>query len=146
VLDLPPKIETVHECPMTKSQLKLYKDTLKRSRKMLEEMTDEALVGAADEDDAVQTKNGGPGAKAKAGAAAKAKAKTGVMSSGSGANVLMDLRKAASHPLLFRKKYSNAIIKKLAKELLNTPKWCDAGYDYVVEDLEVSHTAEVRTK
>ena len=138
VLDLPPKIETVQECPMTKAQLKLYKDTLKRSRKMLEEMTDDALVGAADEEDAAQTKNGsGPGAKAKTGAA-KAKQKIGVMSSGSGANVLMDLRKAASHPLLFRKKYSDAIVKKLAKELLNTPKWCDAGYDYVVEDLEVS--------
>ena len=144
VLDLPPKTERIHECPMTKSQLKLYKDTLKRSRKVLEEMTDDALVGAADEEEAAQSNKGGPAAKAKAktkaAAAAKPKPKTGLMSSGSGANVLMDLRKAASHPLLFRKKYSDTVLKRLAKELLNTPRWCEAGYEYVYEDLEVSFT------
>ena len=63
VLDLPPKTERIHECPMTKSQLKLYKDTLKRSRKVLEEMTDDALVGAADEEEAAQLNKGGPAAK-----------------------------------------------------------------------------------
>nr|XP_019012216.1 uncharacterized protein I206_03060 [Kwoniella pini CBS 10737]OCF50997.1 hypothetical protein I206_03060 [Kwoniella pini CBS 10737] len=56
----------------------------------------------------------------------------------SSSNILMDLRKAASHPLLFRRLYTDAKIKKLAKECLNTPTYCDSRLDYVIEDLEVS--------
>jgi SWI/SNF-related matrix-associated actin-dependent regulator 1 of chromatin subfamily A len=132
VLDLPPKIETVEHCEMTAAQAKLYRETMQRSKKVLDELSDEALEQAAAEDEKAVTA-GGP---------KKAPSKGPMASSGS--HILMDLRKAASHPLLFRRKYTNATVKKIAKACLNTPTWCDSNFDYVVEDLEVGSTWEIR--
>lgn len=114
VLDLPPKVESVHTCEMTSTQANIYRETLQRSKKVFEELDVDALAEMADEEDK------------------KKKEKS------SGSHILMDLRKAASHPLLFRKRYTDATIRKLAKECLNTPKWCDANLEYVIEDLQVS--------
>jgi SWI/SNF-related matrix-associated actin-dependent regulator 1 of chromatin subfamily A len=116
VLDLPPKIETVRECEMTDTQARIYRETLHRSKKVFEEVDVDALAEMGDEE--------------------KPKGKDKKTASSS--HILMDLRKAASHPLLFRKRYSDKDVRKLAKECLNTPKWCDANLEYVVEDLAVS--------
>jgi SWI/SNF-related matrix-associated actin-dependent regulator 1 of chromatin subfamily A len=62
---------------------------------------------------------------------------------GSSANILMELRKAASHPLLFRRLYNKNKVTTIAKACLNTPKWCDSNLDYVIEDLEVSLAEEI---
>lgn len=123
---MPPKIETVEHCNMTPVQSRLYRETLRKSRKVLDEMADDALADAADDDDEKKPAKG-----KKAAAAAPAS---------SSANILMDLRKAASHPLLFRRLYNSTKVKAIAKACLNTPKWCDSRLDYVIEDLEVSHT------
>jgi SWI/SNF-related matrix-associated actin-dependent regulator 1 of chromatin subfamily A len=134
VLTLPPKIETVEHCDMTPVQAKLYRETMRRSKKVLEELDDTALEEAAAEDDA-EGATGKPKAKAKKGKKAAAEPKEVGNSS---SHILMDLRKAASHPLLFRKHYTDAKVRALAKECLNTPQWCDSNFDYVVEDLQVS--------
>lgn len=135
VLDLPPKTERVEHCVMTPAQAKLYNETMQRSKRALEELNDEELDAAIVADEGQTT------TKAVANGNAKGK-KNGKAVKGpkgaSSANVLMDLRKAASHPLLFRRLYTDAKVKKLAKACLSTPKWCEAGFDYVVEDLEVS--------
>lgn len=123
VLDLPAKIETTRECLMTTTQATLYRETLERSKKVFAEVDVDDLA-AMDDEEVVKKVAKGKKAVAK--------------KSSSSSHVLMDLRKAASHPLLFRKKYTDSIVRKIAKECLNTPRWCDANLDYVIEDLEVS--------
>jgi len=122
VLTLPPKIETVQTCAMTPTQSRLYRETLRRSRKVMAEMGEAALEAVAEDDEDGPKK--------------PAKGKKAVVTSSS-ANILMDLRKAASHPLLFRRLYNTAKVQTIAKACLNTPKWCDSRLDYVIEDLEV---------
>ena len=145
VLQLPPKIEKVEHCEMSKVQAKLYQETMKRSRKVLEEMDDDALEQQAADDEAEGAggkKATGPkgSKKGKSGTATPTEKKSLVSSS---SHILMDLRKAASHPLLFRRLYTDAKIRQIAKACLNTPKWCDSNYDYVVEDLEIMSDAEL---
>jgi SWI/SNF-related matrix-associated actin-dependent regulator 1 of chromatin subfamily A len=139
VLDLPPKIETVQHCDMTPVQAKLYRETMNKGKKVLEELDDAALEEAALEDEA----DGAKGLAKKATKKTAADKKKVMLSSGNSSHILMDLRKAASHPLLFRRHYTDAKVKKIAKECLNTPVWCDSNFDYVVEDLEVMSDAEI---
>lgn len=134
VLSLPPKIEKTEICEMTTIQAKLYRETMGRSKKAFEELDDEALEMAAAEDDAAGN-NGKASGKAKG---KKAKQEAPKKADSSSSHILMDLRKAASHPLLFRRHYTDAKVRQLARECLNTPQWCDSNFDYVVEDLEVS--------
>lgn len=138
VLSLPPKIESVQHCDMTAVQAKLYRETLGRSKKILEAMDDATLEAeaAAGDDDKQATKPSG-------GAAKKATAPAKKNPDGNATHIIMDLRKAASHPLLFRRLYDTKKIRQIAKECLNTPTWCDSNYDYVVEDLEVMSDAEL---
>jgi SWI/SNF-related matrix-associated actin-dependent regulator 1 of chromatin subfamily A len=135
VLTLPPKIETVETCIMTRPQATLYRETLQRSKKVLEELDDDTLEKGAEEGDAEMNGKKAANGKGKAKKGEEKKATTGVASSSS--HILMDLRKAASHPLLFRRLYTDAKVRQIAKECLNTPKWCDSNFEYVVEDLEV---------
>ncbi|WWC87733.1 uncharacterized protein L201_002625 [Kwoniella dendrophila CBS 6074] len=138
VLNLPPKIETVEHCEMTKVQSKLYHETMNRSRKVLQELSDDALeTEAANVEETEQKSN--------AKKTTKAKSKKGgqITPAASSSNILMDLRKAASHPLLFRRLYTDAKVKKLAKECLNTPSYCDSRLDYVIEDLEFMSDYEI---
>lgn len=110
---------------MTPVQARLYRDTLRRSRKMITELGEDALEAMADADE------DGKAPKGKK-AAAKIQSRAGNSS-----NILMDLRKAASHPLLFRRLYNEKRVEQIAKACLSSPQWCDSNYDYVVEDLEV---------
>ena len=66
VLDLPPKIEKVQHCEMTTSQARLYRDTLQRSKKILEELSDDALDQAAVQDDEQLAKKPAANGKGKA--------------------------------------------------------------------------------
>ncbi len=136
VLELPPKIEKVEHCDMTKAQATLYRETLQRSKKVLEELDDDALDAAAVEDEERVTKKPVANGKSKA-KKGKVEERKGPFGSSS-SHILMDLRKAASHPLLFRRLYGDQKIRQIARECLNTPTWCESNLDYVIEDLEVS--------
>ena len=144
VLDLPPKVEKVEHCEMTKLQASIYRETLQRSRKVLEEFTDDALDAAALEDEVKVTKLPSTDGRVKA-KKGKVEPRKGPFASSS-SHVLMDLRKAASHPLLFRRLYSNAKVRQIARECLNTPTWCDAILNCGIEDLEVSISREEEIK
>ena len=67
--------------------------------------------------------------------AARAK---GELPANEGSNVLMQLRKAASHPLLFRRIYNDAKIKVMAKEIMKEEKYSTPEHtkEAILEDME----------
>ncbi|EIW68885.1 hypothetical protein TREMEDRAFT_31047, partial [Tremella mesenterica DSM 1558] len=132
---------TVEHCDMSPVQAKIYRETMKRSRKALEELDDDALEAAAADDEAEANKHHQVDSKKAKDAKEKQKSKES-----SSSNILMDLRKAASHPLLFRRLYTDAKIRQIAKACLGTPRWCDSNYDYVVEDLEELQRFALKTE
>ena len=119
---------------MTALQKKLYNDALRRSRKTVIDVTEEPS-------DSAETK---PGKKAlKKGKANARKEKQYVENS---ANVLMDLRKAASHPMLFRSLFTDEIVTAIARVLLKEPDFKSRGavFQCVREDLEVMTDSELQ--
>ncbi|KAH0544191.1 hypothetical protein FGG08_001636 [Glutinoglossum americanum] len=50
-------------------------------------------------------------------------------------NVMMQLRKAAIHPLLFRRLFDDNKIRKMSKACLMEPDWSDRDADLVYEDM-----------
>lgn len=53
------------------------------------------------------------------------------------ANILMALRKASIHPLLFRRLYSDKVISKMSKACLGEEEYQDSNVDLVYEDMTV---------
>lgn len=58
-------------------------------------------------------------------------------------NVMMQLRKAAIHPLLFRRLYTTEILREMAKEIMGEPVYKDANEQYIFEDMEVMSDYEL---
>ncbi|CAO3631257.1 unnamed protein product [Cunninghamella blakesleeana] len=52
-------------------------------------------------------------------------------------NTVMQLRKAADHPLLFRRLYNDDKIKQMAKTIMKEEKYWDADEHYIYEDMSV---------
>jgi SWI/SNF-related matrix-associated actin-dependent regulator of chromatin subfamily A containing DEAD/H box 1 len=65
------------------------------------------------------------------------RAKGEIPSQRDGNNVLMQLRKAANHPLLFRRLYTDSKINKMAKEIMNEEKFGtpEHSQDAIREDM-----------
>ncbi|KAK9379808.1 SNF2 family N-terminal domain-containing protein [Kockiozyma suomiensis] len=61
----------------------------------------------------------------------------------SSSNVLMRLRKAAVHPLLFRRYYDESKLKKMSKEIMKEERYYDANQQYIFEDMEVMSDFEL---
>ena len=95
-------------------------------------------TGAANRDDP-----NGTNATKKTRSSAKAKEKKYLENT---SNVLMDLRKAASHPMLFRTHFTDAILTKVTSVLLKEPDFRKRGAvaQYVKEDMEVMTDAELQ--
>lgn len=51
------------------------------------------------------------------------------------ANIMMKLRQAAIHPLLARRHYTDAILRKMAKACLKEPKWAASDPAVIFEEL-----------
>lgn len=51
-------------------------------------------------------------------------------------NILMQLRKAAMHPLLFRRIYDDKKIRKMTKEIMKEECYQEANEDYIFEDMQ----------
>lgn len=126
--DLPKKTERIEWCEMTSMQRTIYREALQRSRKTVQTLGDESQSAPE-----VKTKG-----------KAKGRSKLGAMSGDTSSNVLMDLRKAASHPMLFRRLFDDAKLKVMAKHCLKEPEFCESNYNYVVEDMEVMTDAELQ--
>ena len=126
--DLPKKFEKIEWCEMTPLQREVHSEAMTRSKKALME-TAEKDIGDLDEDDEpVIVKK----------PTARTGSKTGNKSNAnSGSNVLMDLRKASNHPMLFRRLYDNKMLKVLAKECLKEEEFMDRDRNLIYEDMEV---------
>lgn len=124
---------------MSELQQKIYTDALQRSRKTI-------FDGEATPVDSADTPpaNGrAKSAKKKTGKNARPKDK---MYAENSSNVLMDLRKAASHPMLFRTLFTDETLSGITKQLLKEPDFKKRGalYDLVKEDMTVMTDAELQ--
>lgn len=102
---------------MPASQKQLYLETLRRSSSALAQQN--LLEGEVE-------------AKPKRGRKAVLEKKNDAS-----ANILMDLRKAALHPLLFRKVYDDEKIRAVARDCMLEPEFATSNFDLIVEDMEV---------
>ncbi|KAK4699957.1 hypothetical protein P7C70_g6297, partial [Phenoliferia sp. Uapishka_3] len=135
--DLPGKSERVEWCEMTDLQREVYNEAITRSKMALLEIqeADIETIGAegepADEDENAVSKPKKRGPRASS-------TKTGNKSDQtSGSNVLMDLRKAINHPMLFRRLYDDAKLKLMARDCLKELEFTDRDKDLIYEDMEV---------
>lgn len=110
---------------MTELQRSIYRDALQRSRKTIlaaqEDSTgDSSLRQLKKRNEKQQTENS--------------------------TNVLMDLRKAASHPMLFRSRFTDENLARITKQLLKEPDFKRRGalFDLVMEDMSVMTDAELQ--
>lgn len=126
--DLPQKTERIEYCELTPLQREIYREALKRSRKTIQAVGEDGQPVE-------------PEVKPKR----TQKSKTGKVQTGdTSSNVLMDLRKAASHPMLFRRHFTADKIRQMAKSCLREPEFCESNYNYVIEDMEVMTDAELQ--
>ncbi len=112
---------------MTSLQKTIYRDTMKRSRKTVCTLEEE-------------TKNTGTKTRGK-----KPKTKDKQYAENT-ANVLMDLRKAASHPMLFRRLFTDDNLSGISRQLLKEPDFQQRGalFDLIKEDMTVMTDAELQ--
>lgn len=131
--DLPQKTERIEWCEMTDLQKSIYTDALHRSRRTIMEMEDKDSM----------TDSSGGDKKRTAKANGKTKEKVYMENS---SNVLMDLRKAASHPMLFRTRFTDDILSSITKQLLKEPDFKKRGalFELVKEDMSVMTDAELQ--
>jgi SWI/SNF-related matrix-associated actin-dependent regulator 1 of chromatin subfamily A len=62
-----------------------------------------------------------------------------------GAGMLMNLRKAANHPLLLRQFYDDKKLRKMAALMLKEPTHRDANSNLIFEDMQVMHDFELHS-
>lgn len=119
---------------MTELQRSIYDDALQRSRKTI-------LDTEADTPEANTPDPAGSSSKAKK----KAKPKDKMYLENS-TNVLMDLRKAASHPMLFRTQFTDDNLSGITRQLLKEPDFKKRGalFEIVKEDMSVMTDAELQ--
>jgi SWI/SNF-related matrix-associated actin-dependent regulator of chromatin subfamily A containing DEAD/H box 1 len=130
--DLPKKTERIEWCEMTPMQKSIYNDALKRSRKTVFDVEN---VEAANETS--------KGNKKKAKSNGRPKDKLYLENS---TNVLMDLRKATSHPMLFRRRFTDDTLTSIAKVLLKEEEFRRRGalLELVKEDMSIMTDSEMQ--
>lgn len=125
--DLPKKLEQIEYCEMSSIQRKVYIDTVKRSRKALEDPNVALDLEEKFFDEEEKPKKG-----------KKANTKTGgIAKENSTANILMQLRKASNHPMLFRRLYDDKKIRSMSKDCLRELEFHDRNVEYIYEDMEI---------
>jgi SWI/SNF-related matrix-associated actin-dependent regulator 1 of chromatin subfamily A len=133
--ELPKKTERIEWCEMTTQQRNIYNDALNRSRKTIFDLESESSTPG--------TPINGRAKSSKKPKAPKTKDRLYLENS---SNVLMDLRKAASHPMLFRTQYTDKTLDAITKVLLREADFKKRGAiaQFVKEDMEVMTDAELQ--
>ena len=136
--ELPKKIERIEWCEMTTQQRTIYSDALNRSRKTIFDLESEASTPGTETPPV-----NGRVMPLKRPKAPRTKDKLYLENS---SNVLMDLRKASSHPMLFRVRYTDKTLDAITKVLLKEADFKKRGAvaQYVKEDMEVMTDAELQ--
>lgn len=166
--DLPKKTERIEWCEMTEPQGKHYKEVLNRSRKILLEQaviaekasaaaSTNASAAGTPAPDGTDTPNGKRPRRKRELAnlemdapptpESRAKEKERKLNGGGGdlsSNVLMDLRKAASHPSLFRIVFDDEMLRDMAKACKADAQFKDSNEDYIFEDFSVMTDSELQ--
>lgn len=124
---------------MTPLQATIYRDAIKQSRKTV--MVLEPPPDALDDGTLAPTPTTANTKKKKA-----TTAKANKMYLENSSNVLMDLRKAALHPMLFRKQFTDDTLTSITRLLLKEPdfKKRKAIFELVKEDMTVMTDAELQ--
>ncbi|KAJ3357224.1 hypothetical protein HDU83_008037 [Entophlyctis luteolus] len=122
--ELPGKVKKTVLCGMTANQQALYKSIVAECKKsMFAKLHQDEF--SAEKSDSI--------------APASKKQKKAVKPTNNpafdGSNVLMQLRKAANHPLLFRRIYDDLKIKTMAREIMKEDQYVDASMDCILEDM-----------
>lgn len=117
---------------MTDLQQSIYRETLQRSRKTI-------LEAEVDDLDAAPSVK--PSKKSRPAPRQKDK-----LYSENSSNVLMDLRKAASHPMLFRTRFTDETLTGITKQLLKEADFKKRGaiFELVKEDMSVMTDSELQ--
>ncbi|KAF8271524.1 SNF2 family N-terminal domain-containing protein [Lactarius quietus] len=136
--ELPKKMERIEWCEMTPQQRTIYNDALNRSRKTIFDLESEASTPGTE----TPPVNGRPKTFKKS-KTPRTKDKLYLENS---SNVLMDLRKAASHPMLFRTQYTDKTLDAVTRVLLKEADFKRRGAvaKFVKEDMEVMTDAELQ--
>lgn len=114
---------------MNEAQKELYNDALLRSKKTIMEKSEQEL----EKDAEVKLDEEKSEEKEKK---EKKKSTNVPEESSSSANVLMELRKASAHPMLFRKLYETKMLKSMARDIMREVEFMDKNVDYIEEDME----------
>ena len=110
---LPGKIHKIENCELTPTQRAIYDDYLNQGKRTRIERERRKKLSSKEIEKA--RKNAIP----------------------SSSNVMMSLRKASLHPLLFRTLFTDEKVAKMAKAIMNEPEYFDANQTYILEDMKV---------
>lgn len=116
---LPKKHHDIVRCPMTPTQRAIYDEYIEKGKSTkLERERRKQLTGKD----------------------AELARKSPVASS---SNVMMSLRKASMHPLLFRKNYTDDMLKEMSIKIMKEPEYVNASRAYIEEDMLVMSDYEL---
>ncbi|KAG0691361.1 hypothetical protein C6P40_001645 [Pichia californica] len=110
--DLPPKHTSIEYCELNPSQKEIYENEL---REIDEFRKEKARRNLLDE---------------------KELKKLSPLPNRSG-NTLMILRKICMHPLLFRRHYTDAMLRIMSNKIMENPSYVDANKQFIFEDMQV---------
>ncbi|KAJ3169478.1 hypothetical protein HDU88_000668 [Geranomyces variabilis] len=132
--DLPAKTQEVVLCTATDRQRELYEGIIAESRQT---MLDAAAASATASTTVSETAKP---RKGKRKPAAAPPPQTGVKGL---SNVLMQLRKAADHPLLFRRHYKDDKLWLMSQQIMKEDEYLDANRQFIYEDMQVMSDFEL---
>lgn len=110
---LPEKVHETVMCELTPTQYKIYQEEMNKGKRTRLERERRKLLSGKEAEEA---------------------RKTPIPTS---SNVLMALRKASLHPLLFRVHYTEEHLQEMSKAIMKEPDYVDANRQYIYEDMQV---------
>ncbi|KAJ3414260.1 hypothetical protein HDV05_006789 [Chytridiales sp. JEL 0842] len=135
--ELPQKLRSIEMCRPTQTQNELYQALIADCKKTYLQTTIQNSISS----ESISLDDASP--KKKKGKATRKVKPMPANSKRDNANILMMLRKVANHPLLFRRIYTDAKIKSMARDIMKEEEYHDANYDYIREDMEVMSDFEL---
>lgn len=159
---LPEKTHAIEYCDMLREQEAIYQKELENSKTLLELSRERAASRAASKAGSRAESLAGSRAESRADSQAESTVGTPTEAPASSkegtpaveevkvkgenktiGNILMQLRKAAIHPLLFRTLYTDDKLRIMAKEIMQEERYKNANEQYIYEDMEVMNDFEL---
>jgi SWI/SNF-related matrix-associated actin-dependent regulator of chromatin subfamily A containing DEAD/H box 1 len=116
--DLPQKHTSIEYCSLVPSQSRIYEEELKGIQELRAEKAKRKLMSE------IEVRKLPPLTKRST-------------------NILMTLRKACMHPLLFRRLYTDQMLKVMSRAIVKNPAFMNANEHYVFEDFQVMSDFEI---